>query len=161
MIGREDIQVQEEFNIQKILWFRLGVEEYGIKVDYVQTVIDTAPGIPVPNTPKFLKEVVNLRGTLIPIVNLKELFPISKERGEQEMMVILDDVDGMRVGMLVDQVNDVLDIDMSALLPAPPSLSAFGTECIHGIHKFKDRILVILDIERVIGIAKEMLTKFS
>ncbi|MFH1539497.1 MAG: chemotaxis protein CheW [bacterium] len=161
MQGREDIQIQEEFNIQKVLWFKLGAEDYGIKVDYVLTVIDTAPGIPVPNTPKFVKEVVNLRGTLIPIMNLKELFPISKEESGEEMMVILDDVDGMRVGIMVDQVNDVLDIDMGELLPAPPSLSAFGAECIYGIHKFKEKILVILDIARVVGIAREMMTKFS
>lgn len=158
----ENKQIREKFNTQKFLWFRLGPEEYCIKVDFVQTVIDSAPGIPVPNTPRFLREVINMRGTLIPIVNLKELFPIPKSEEQSEMMVILDDVDGMRVGILVDQINDVLDVDMDKpLLPVPPSLSSFGSECIMGMYKMNESILIMLDIVRVIAIAKEMLGKFS
>ncbi|MEW5947201.1 MAG: chemotaxis protein CheW [bacterium] len=157
----EELQIQTEFNVQKVLWFSLGQEDYGVKVEYVQSVIDSAPGTPVPNTPRFVREVVNLRGTLVPIVSIREMFDLPPaENGGEGTMVILK-VDTMMVGILVDGVSDVLDIDFSSLQPPPPSLSAFGAECIMGIHRHPAGILTILDIYRIVNIAKEMISKYS
>ncbi|MEW6203235.1 MAG: chemotaxis protein CheW [bacterium] len=152
-------QIAARFNVQKVLWFILGAENYGIKVEFVQTVIDTAPHTFIPNTPRFVHGMINLRGTLIPIINLKELLRMPYETGENGMMVVIEEP--MKVGFLVDKVEEVLDIDFSALQPPPSSVSTLGGECIAGIHKHHDTIITILDIVKIVNVAKEMVSKYS
>jgi purine-binding chemotaxis protein CheW len=161
-LNREEEQIEADFNMQKVLWFALGYEEYGINVEHVQTVIDMAVLTPVPNTPRFCRGVINLRGNLVPVVDLKEMFQMQGAGApvQNEMMVILD-IEGMRVGMLVDRVNEVLEIDFSRLQPPPASVSGFGAEYIIGMFKLTTQILIVVDIEKVISIAREMISKYS
>ena len=157
----EEEQIDREFNLQKVLWFKLGYEDYGISVEHVQTVIDRAVRTPVPNVPRFVKGVINLRGTLIPIVDLKEMFQMPDARADaQDMMVILD-FEEMKVGILVDKVNEVLEVDFTQLQAPPASVSGFGAEYITGMFKLPNEILIIVDIEKVVAIAREMISKYS
>jgi len=157
----EEEQIDSEFNLQKLLWFKLGYEDYGIGVEHVQTVIDRAVLTPVPNVPRFVRGVINLRGTLIPIVDLKEMFQMPDARAvKQDMMVILD-FEEMKVGILVDKVNEVLEVDFMQLQPPPASVSGFGAEYITGMYKLPGEILIIVDIEKVVSIAREMISKYS
>ena len=161
-LNKEEEIIESEFNLQKVLWFSLGYEEYSINVEHVQTVIDRAVLTPVPNTPRFCRGVINLRGTLVPVVDLKEMFQMQGAGGPVagEMIVILD-IDGMKVGMLVDKVNEVLEIDYSNLQPPPASVSGFGAEYIIGMFKLPGQILIVVDIEKVMHIAREMISKYS
>ena len=157
---KEEEQIDSEFNLQKVLWFALGYEDYGINVEHVQTVIDQAVLTPVPNTPRFVKGVINLRGTLIPIVDLKEMFQMPDTKEGENMMVILE-IEEMRVGIMVDRVNEVLEIDFSKLQSPPASVSGFGSEYIIGVFRLPSEILIIVDIEKVVTIAREMINKYS
>jgi purine-binding chemotaxis protein CheW len=157
---KQDEQIDSEFNIQKVLWFTLGYEDYAISVEYVQTVITEAVLTPVPNTPRFVKGVSNLRGNLVPVVDLKEMFQMPGARESENMMVMLE-VGAMKVGMIVDKVNEVLEIDYSKLQPPPPSVSGFGAEYIVGMFKLATQILIVVDIEKVLNIAREMINKYS
>jgi purine-binding chemotaxis protein CheW len=157
---KEDNQIEADFNLQKVLWFSLGHEEYAIIVEHVQTVLDYALITPVPNTPRFVKGVINLRGTLLPVIDLKDMFQMPRGEKTDSMMVILE-VATMKVGIQVDKVNEVLEVDFSKIQPPPPSVSGFGAEYIIGMFKLPNQILIIIDIEKVIQIAKEMNSKFS
>ena len=157
---KEDDQIESDFNLQKVLWFSLGNENYAIIVEHVQTVLDYALITPVPNTPRFVKGVINLRGTLMPVIDLKDMFQMRRGEKTDNMMVILE-VATMKVGIQVDKVNEVLEVDFSKIQPPPPSVSGFGAEYIIGMFKLPSQILIIIDIEKVIHIAKEMNSKFS
>ena len=157
---KEDNQIESDFNLQKVLWFSLGNENYAIIVEHVQTVLDYALITPVPNTPRFVKGVINLRGTLMPVIDLKDMFQMQRGEKSDNMMVILE-VATMKVGIQVDKVNEVLEVDFSKIQPPPPSVSGFGAEYIIGMFKLPSQILIIIDIEKVIHIAKEMNSKFS
>ncbi len=158
--GDREIQIDEQFDLQSVLWFKLGSEDYAIKVDSVQTVLDEFSLTPVPNTPKFVKGVINLRGVIVPVVDLKELFQMPLDDVETEMIVVLE-LDNMKVGIAVDRVMEVLAVDFSALQPPPPSLSGLGAEYVTGLCKHEALVLITVDIVKAINIAKEMLGKYS
>ncbi|MFA6448397.1 MAG: chemotaxis protein CheW [bacterium] len=154
-------QLDENFDLKSILWFTLGCEEYAIKVDHVQTVLNEMSLTPVPNTPRFVLGVINLRGVIIPIVDLKEMFQMPRDEANGEMMAVVLEVENMRVGIAVDKVKEVLDIDFSQLQPPPPSLSGLGAEYVKGIHRMGTKILIVIELGKVINIAKEMISKYS
>lgn len=157
----EEAQIDSSFNMQKVLWFALGFENYAIKVDHVQTVIEEAVLTPVPSTPRFVRGVINLRGALIPVIDLKDMFQMRDAADKQSNMMIIMEIGNMKVGIIVDKVNEVLDIDFTSLQATPPSVSGFGTEYILGIFKLPGQILIVIDIEKVLNIAKEMVGKYS
>lgn len=158
--NKQEEQVEEHFNLRSVVWFTLGAEDYAIKVDHVQTVLDEMKLTPVPNTPRFVLGVINLRGVIIPVVDLKEMFQMPK--GDREdMMAIVIEVENMKVGIAVDKVKEVLDIDFAKLQPPPPSLSGLGAEYVIGMYKLNNNILIVVDLVRVINIAREMITKYS
>lgn len=156
-------QIYTDFNLQSVLWFTLGSEQYAIKVDEVKTVIDEFTITPMPNVPRFVRGIINLRGTIIPIIDLKQMFQMPRQDKEDFMVVVLQipEVDHVDVGIIVDKVNEVLDIDFSALQPPPPSLSGLGSEYVVGIHKTQSNVLIVVDIVRVVQIAREMVGKYS
>ncbi len=157
--GHDD-QIEDQFNLQNVLWFSLGREDYAIKVDHVQTVLDKFTPTPVPNTPRFVLGVINLRGVIIPIVDLKEMFQMPKDETNETMAVVLE-IENMKVGIAVDKVREVLDIDFSQLQPPPPSLSGLGAEYVSGIFRLTNKILIVVDLSKVINIAKEMVGKYT
>lgn len=159
----DESQIYSDFNHQSVLWFSLGSEEYAIKVDDVQTVLDDFMVTPVPNMPKFVLGVINLRGTIIPVVNLKKMFQMQHKGEEKGMVVVLEveELDGLRVGIVVDKVKDVLDINFSALQSPPPSLSGLGTEYVSGMHKMAGHVLIVVNMIKIVQIAREMIGKFT
>ena len=130
------------------------------KPDKSQSVSDDMLLTPIPNTPKFVLGVINLRGVIIPIIDLKIMFQMPKSETDDRMAVVLK-VDNMQVGIAVDRVKEVLDIDYSKMQPPPSSLSGLGAEYVVGIHKHDTNILIIVDIVKVINIAREMINKYS
>jgi purine-binding chemotaxis protein CheW len=156
----EESQIEEHFDLKSVLWFTLGCEEYAIKVDHVQTVLDEMALTPVPNTPRFVLGVINLRGVIIPVIDLKEMFQMPRSETDDRMAVVLE-IENMRVGIAVDKVREVLDIDFSALQAPPPSLSGLGAEYVKGIHRMGAKILIVIELSKVINIAKEMISKYS
>jgi purine-binding chemotaxis protein CheW len=158
--NRQENQIEEHFNLQSVLWFTLGTEDYAIRVDHVQTVLDEMILTPVPNTPRFALGVINLRGLIIPVVDLKEMFQMPKGDIKDRMAIVVE-VDNMRVGIAVDNVREVLDIDFSKLQPPPPSLSGLGSEYVVGMYRLAENILIVVDLVKVIHIAKEMISKYS
>ncbi|RZL11615.1 MAG: chemotaxis protein CheW [Rubrivivax sp.] len=144
---------------REFLTFRLGSEEYGIDILKVQEIRSYEPPTKIANAPAYLKGVVNLRGVIVPIVDLRVKFNCLNEQGEAEInsftVVIVLNVKGRVVGAVVDSVSDVMQLNDQAVQPAPEiSASAVDTSYITGIANVSDRLLILMDIEALMTSAE-------
>ena len=141
------------------LTFRLGSEEYGIDILKVQEIRSYEPPTKIANAPSYLKGVVNLRGVIVPIVDLRIKFNCLNANGEAEInsftVVIVLNVRGRVVGAVVDSVSDVMQLTEQMIQPAPEmSISIVDTTYITGIANVSDRLLILMDIESLMGSAE-------
>lgn len=144
---------------REYLTFRLGSEEYGIDILKVQEIRSYEPPTKIANAPSYLKGVVNLRGVIVPIVDLRVKFNCFNEDGQTEInnftVVIVLNVKGRVLGAVVDSVSDVMQLSEQAIQPAPEmSNSVVDTTYITGIANVSDRLLILMDIESLMGSAE-------
>ena len=131
----------------EFLTFRLGAEEYGIDILKVQEIRSYEPPTRIANAPAFIKGVVNLRGVIVPIVDLRLKLSCETAEYNSFTVVIVLNVKGRVVGAVVDSVSDVLALDAETIKPAPEMSSAIDTSFITGIGSVADRMLILMDIE--------------
>jgi purine-binding chemotaxis protein CheW len=135
----------------KFLTFFLAGEEYGIEILKVHEIIGVMPITMVPRTPNFIRGVINLRGKVIPIIDLRLKFGMESKDQTMETCIIVVHVQGVEMGILVDRVSEVLSI-ASDDIEHPPSFGAdVNTDYILGIGKSRDKIEILLDIDRVLS----------
>lgn len=136
------------------LTFSLANEEYGVDILMVREIMGWGEATPLPNMPSYIKGVINLRGTIIPIVDLRQRFGLeSVEYGPTTVVVVVHVGSGAAqktVGVVVDAVCDVYDIDPDSMSPAPDLGGAFDTEFVTGLATVEDKMIILLDIERLI-----------
>ena len=136
----------------KYLTFVLAAEEYGVEILKVQEIIGMLPVTRVPRTPHFVKGVINLRGKVIPIVDLRAKFGMEGVDGEESCMIVVQ-VQGVQLGIVVDRVSEVRAIDAGEIAD-PPSFGAdVDTAYLLGIAKGAGRVTLLLDIDRVLSAA--------
>jgi purine-binding chemotaxis protein CheW len=131
----------------EFLTFRLGGEEYGIDILKVQEIRSYEQPTRIANSPSFIKGVVNLRGVIVPIVDLRLKLGCETAEYNSFTVVIVLNVKGRVVGAVVDSVSDVLALDKDTIKPAPEMSSAVDTSFITGIGSVADRMLILMDIE--------------
>lgn len=131
------------------LTFRLGPEEYGIEILKVQEIRGWEQPTTIANAPEFIKGVINLRGTIVPIVDMRVKFNLGEPRYDQFTVVIILNVCGRVVGMVVDSVSDVIQLAPEQVRAAPDFSSSFDTRYITGLGAFDDRMLILVDIEKL------------
>lgn len=131
----------------EFLTFRLGAEEYGIDILKVQEIHSYEPPTRIANSPAFIKGVVNLRGVIVPIVDLRLKLGCETAEYNDFTVVIVLNVKGRVVGAVVDSVSDVLALDTDSIKAAPEIRSAVDMGFITGIGSIADRMLILLDIE--------------
>ena len=146
---------QAGFAAGKFLSFQLSKEEYGIAILKVREIIGMVDVTPLPRTPDFVRGVVNLRGRIIPVIDLRRKFGMEPAEFTNETCIVVVDVgrdadSAFRVGCIVDTVSEVLTIGAEHFEATPRCANAAG-DYIAGLAKLKDRVLILLDIERVIG----------
>jgi len=135
--------------MREFLSFRLGAEEYGIEILKVQEIRGWEPPTAIANTPAFIKGVINLRGIIVPIVDLRLKFNLGEAKYDEFTVVIILSVAGRVVGAVVDAVSDVLTLAPGQIKPAPEFSAALETQFITGLGTIDDRMLILLDIERL------------
>ena len=134
----------------KFLTFFLAGEEYGLEILKVHEIIGMLPITRVPRTPAFVRGVINLRGKVIPIIDLRRKFGMESEAAEETCIIVVQ-VQGIQIGIVVDRVSEVADI-ASADIENTPSFGAdVQTDYLLGIGKSQDRVRLLLDIERVLS----------
>jgi purine-binding chemotaxis protein CheW len=136
------------------LAFRLGEEEYGIDILKVQEIRGHDPVTRIANAPDFIQGVVNLRGIIVPIVDLRLRFGIAASTALPRVVVILN-VGGRVIGMVVDSVSDVVRLAPDDIRPAPEMGHAFGADFLRGLGTIDERMLILLDIESLMS-SKEL-----
>jgi purine-binding chemotaxis protein CheW len=137
----------------EFLTFRLGAEEYGIDILKVQEIRSYEPPTRIANAPAFIKGVVNLRGVIVPIVDLRLKLGCDTADYNDFTVVIVLNVRGRIVGAVVDSVSDVLELTRDTIKPAPEMSSAVDAGFITGIGSVNDRMLILMDIESLMASA--------
>jgi purine-binding chemotaxis protein CheW len=133
------------------LTFALGQEEYGVDILKVQEIKGYTAPTPVPNTPGYIKGVMNLRGTIIPVVDLRVKLALKETEYNQFTVIIVVTVGTKVVGLIVDSVSDVLNIPKSDIQAPPEFGSTVDVRFIEGMAKAGEKIVMLLDIDRVIA----------
>ena len=136
---------------QEFLTFTLGSEEYGIEILKVQEIRSYEQVTKIANAPEFIKGVVNLRGTIVPIVDMRIKFSLGTADYTQFTVVIILNVAGRVVGMVVDSVSDVIALNGEQIRPAPDFSSSFDVKYITGLGTVDQRMLILVDIERLMS----------
>jgi purine-binding chemotaxis protein CheW len=138
----------------QFLTFRLGQEEYGVEILKVQEIKGYSAITPVPNTPAYLKGVMNLRGTIVPVVDLRAKFAMAEAEYNQFTVIIVLTVGTKVMGLIVDAVSDVLNIPKKDIQPTPDFGAQVDAQFISGMAKAGEKLVVLLDIDRVLGEAE-------
>ena len=135
----------------EILAFTLGKEEYGIDIQRVQELrgYDTVTGIA--NAPEFIKGVVNLRGSIVPILDLRIKFNMGASAYDQFTVVIIVNVGGRVIGMVVDSVSDVIALSREQIKPPPQMSGLLDTEHLIGLATVGERMLILIDLARLMA----------
>ncbi len=137
------------------LTFRLGQEDFALEINTVREVLDLINITKIPRTPEYMKGVINLRGNVVPIIDLRlNLGMESAERTVDTCIIIVEvDFDGeaMQIGALADSVQEVIDIDPDNIEPAPKIGINLNTDFIKGMGKRDDKFIIILDINKVLS----------
>jgi purine-binding chemotaxis protein CheW len=148
--GRSDTAAEGVGSLQMVS-FRLAQEEYGIEITKVQEIILMGEITRVPQTPDFIKGLINLRSTVIPIVDLRLRFGMPQEEPTDETRIMVVNVAGKTIGIIVDAVNEVLRISRDQIAPPPPTVAGLGHEYLTGLAKLDKRLLILLDIDKILG----------
>ena len=136
---------------REYLTFRLDQEEYGIDILKVQEIRGYEPPTRIANAPEFIKGVVNLRGTIVPIVDMRIKFNCTQADYNTFTVVIILNLRQRVVGIVVDSVSDVMELPADAVRPAPDIESAIDSGCILGLGSVGERMLILLDIHKLMG----------
>jgi len=135
----------------KFLTFYLAGEEYGIEILKVQEIIGMMTITPVPRTPHFIRGVINLRGKVIAVVDLRRKFDMESKEQTEETCIIVVQTAGIQIGCVVDKVSEVLDISAEEIEEAPSFGADVNTEYILGIGKSQGKVKLLLDIDKVLS----------
>jgi purine-binding chemotaxis protein CheW len=134
----------------QVVSFKLGSEEYGVDIAQVQEINRMVAVTHVPRAPQFMEGVINLRGQLIPIIDLRARFGMPRAEHTKNTRIVVTEIATKRVGMVVDSVSEVLRLDVGQIEPAPEMITGVDTEYIRGVGKIEDRLIILLDLAKII-----------
>jgi purine-binding chemotaxis protein CheW len=149
MISAGAVARDEELLASEFLTFTLGTEEYAIDILKVQEIRGYEPPTLIANAPPFIKGVINLRGIIVPIVDLRIKFRLGKVEYTPFTVVIILNIAGRVIGAVVDSVSDVLSLTPAQIRQAPDFSGNFDTKYIVGLASVEERMLIVTDIERL------------
>jgi len=143
---------QVENNNQYVI-FKLHKEDYGIPIHYVEIIEKVTEITRVPNAPYYIQGVINLRGEVVPVLDLRKRFQFPPMSLTEESRVIILSVDEMIVGILVDSSSEVLTIEAETIDHASSLITTFEDDYINGIGKVNDRMIIMVDVPKILGIS--------
>ena len=144
---------------RQLVVFNLGQEEYGVDILQVKEIKRLTEITRVPNAPDHVEGVINLRGNIIPVVDLHKRFELGTVEATDESRIVIVNVQDITVGITVDAVSEVITLDKSSLAPPPPLVAGIEASFIEAIGKLKDRLLILLNMDRILGLDEVAATK--
>ena len=139
-------------DLLQLVTFRIGEEEFGVDILRVQEIIRIMEITRVPKSPDFVEGVINLRGKVIPIIDLRKRFGLEVKEYVKHTRIIVIEISNMIVGFVVDAVSEVLRVPADTVEPPPPAvMGGIDSEYISGVGKLEDRLLILLDLDKLLS----------
>jgi purine-binding chemotaxis protein CheW len=135
----------------QLVIFELGAENYGVEISTVEGIIKMQDLTHIPHAPSFVEGVTNLRGAVLPVIDLRRRFELPVVERTRETRIVVTNMNDIKIGMIVDAVSEVLTISDALIEPTPPIVSNGKAEFIHGIVKLGERLVILLDLGRVLS----------
>lgn len=148
----EEEYVNDE--IQLVI-FKLGREEYGVSILQVQEIKRITDITRVPHTPDYIKGVINLRGSVLPVIDLKKRLNLPQQASTEDTRIIIVKVEELSIGMVVDAVSEVLTISQQHVDSPEVVAGSVSANYLSGVGKLEDRLLILLNLEAIIGVGQE------
>ena len=140
---------------QQLVVFELAGEFYGINIAVVESIIKMQEITQLPQTPAYIKGVTNLRGTVLPVIDLRIRFGLETQKDTKQTRVIIVTMGNVKVGLMVDGVSEVLRISDESIEPLPPMVSSVNSDFLKGIVRLEDRLIILLEVERVLDLQEQ------
>ena len=151
----DNVTANEEL---QLVIFRLAKEEYGLPITKVQEINRLVPITKLPQTPTFMEGIINLRGRIIPVIDLRKRFSLPADEQSEDNRIIIVEVNGQTVGIIVDAVTEVVRLAGASVEPPPPTF-ILDAQYIHGVGKLEERLLILLDIDKILTSQEEIMLK--
>jgi len=135
--------------VLQLVSFRLGNEEYAVDILKVQEINRMVEITTIPNAPFYVEGVINLRGKVIPVVNLRKRFGLESKETDSQSRIMVVNI-GTTIGLIVDSVSEVMRLPLETVEPHPQVADNGSSEYVLGIGKLQDRLLILIDIDRII-----------
>jgi purine-binding chemotaxis protein CheW len=140
----------------QLISFELEEEQFGIDIYMVQEIIRMVPITKIPNSPDFVEGVINIRGRIIPVVNLRSRMGMPEKVHDNNSRIIVVEVNKQTTGFIVDAVNEVLRVPVNITEEPPEIVTGVNSEYIKSVGKLEDRILILIDFERVLSKSEQL-----
>ncbi|MHB8928198.1 MAG: chemotaxis protein CheW [Bacillota bacterium] len=135
----------------KFVVFQLGGEAYGVDINKVQDINPMTKITRVPRAPEFVEGIINLRGRVIPVIDLRKRFGLPPQEYTRSTVIVVAEVEGNTIGVIVDAVSEVLPIPRSVVEPPSPFIAGIDSDYLRGVAKLDDRLVILLDLERALS----------
>ncbi len=135
----------------QLVSFTIGNEEFGVDILYVQEINRMIQVTKVPNALDFVEGVINLRGRVIPVIDLRTKMGMPKKEADNNTRIVVVEINGKTVGFIVDAVKEVLRIPSSITEPPPQIVAGINSEYIKSVGKLEDRLLILIDLEKILS----------
>jgi purine-binding chemotaxis protein CheW len=136
---------------KQLVIFELGSENFGIEIASVEGIVKIQEITKIPQTPHFFEGITNLRGSVLPVIDLHKRFDMPNQEWTNETRIVVANIDGVKMGMIVSAVSEVLTIDDTVIEPPPPLISNVNSTFIIGVAKIDDRLVILLDLAKVLS----------
>ena len=139
----------------QLVVFKLGLEEYGVSILQVQEIKRITQITRVPHTPEYIKGVINLRGSVLPVIDLKKRLNLPEQQSTEDARIIIVKVNEISVGMMVDAVSEVMTINEQNIDSPDVVAGSVAANYLSGVGKLDNRLLILLNLEKITGIIQE------
>lgn len=147
----DGLEGRQKLDLKKIVAFELDNELYGAGIDDVAEIMKIVPIMPLPNVPEFILGLINLRGTIIPVIDLRIRFGLNRKAMDQGSRIIVMKHGNLVVGVVVDRLWELLRLPLDAFQPPPPDVAKIDAEYFKEVSLVNERMLIVLDIKKLLA----------
>jgi purine-binding chemotaxis protein CheW len=141
---------------QQLVVFELANESYGINIALVESIIKMQAITQLPQTPAYVKGVTNLRGSVLPVIDLRTRFALEAKEDTRQTRIIIVTMGNIKVGVVVDGVSEVLRVSDELIEPLPPMVNSVNSVFLKGIVRLEDRLIILLELSKVLNLEEQL-----
>ena len=140
---------------QQLVVFELSNELYGINIAMVESIIKVQAITKLPQTPTYVKGVTNLRGSVLPVIDLRTRFALNEKEDSRQTRIMIVTLGSVKAGIIVDGVSEVLRISDESIEPLPPMVNSVDSAFLKGIVRLEDRLIILLELSKVLNLDEQ------